>query len=325
MTNNKTESMPTEEMLNKACILWQLSNLEFVRKMENIVYRASKGAATVYLRLTSPLRREKSAVMAELDWILFLSNQGLPVVKIVRGQNGAICETIEYGGSQFEACVFAEVEGVHPSKEQARSGDFLYSLGVLIATMHLKTEHYKPSIPVLRETWDKERGFRHARWALSRTTNMVMRAKFLEAYQWLLSLKQSRENYGLIHADLISHNLFVDEAQIIHVIDFDDSCYHWHAFDLAIVIYHLALDDGREFSSTEENIWLEHLLAGYRSVRPLAENEAKNISKFVNFACLRLYFWIEDHQHLDTFMDDVKPHVEKLKKWAEVRLKNSLQ
>jgi Ser/Thr protein kinase RdoA (MazF antagonist) len=201
----------------------------------------------------------------------------------------------------------------------------LHSLGALIAAMHLKTELYKPSISVLRETWDKERGFRHAHCALSRTTNTFMKAKFLEAHQWLLSLKQSMENYGLIHADFVSHNLFIDEAQIIHVIDFDDSCYHWHAFDLAIVIYHLALDDSREVSSAEENIWLEHLLEGYRSVHPLNENEAKNISKFVNFACLRLYFWIEDHQHLDTFMDDAKPHVEKLKKWAEARIRNSLQ
>ena len=323
MTNKNKEPLPTKEMLNQACILWRLLNLEFVRKMENIVYRASKDGATVYLRFTSPLRREKSAILAELDWILFLSSQGLPVVKIVRDESGALCQTIANGDSQFEACVFAKVDGVHPSKEHARSGDFLYSLGALIAAMHLKTELYKPVVPVLREAWNQERGFRHARRALVRTTNTFMKTKFLEAHQWLLSLKQSRENYGLIHSDLISHNLFIDDAQIIHVIDFDDSCYHWHAFDLAIVIYHLALDDGREFSSTEENNWLEHLLRGYRSVRPLDENDAKNIPKFVNFACLRLYFWIEDHQYLDTFMDDAKAHVEELKEWAEARIKNS--
>jgi Ser/Thr protein kinase RdoA (MazF antagonist) len=96
MINKNNESMPTKEVLNQACVLWQLSNLEFVRKMENIVYRASKGDETVYLRLTSPIRREKSAVMAELDWILFLSSQGLPVVKIVRDQNGAMCQTIAH-------------------------------------------------------------------------------------------------------------------------------------------------------------------------------------------------------------------------------------
>jgi Ser/Thr protein kinase RdoA (MazF antagonist) len=322
MTLKENEPLPSGRMLADICSAWQLSDLRFVRKMENIVYRASKNQETVYLRLTSPLRRDPSQILAELDWILFLQKNGLPVVDVIRNERGSFVETFTDGEIRFEACLFRSITGLHPSHGQARHRNFLHDLGALVATMHNATELYEAPIGIHREVWYEERGFRHAKQAVSRTSNIFMKENFDNARRWLEGLPQSKQNYGLVHADLITHNLFIDETGRIHVIDFDDSCYHWHVFDLAIILCHLADGDEHEKATKEEDIWLEHLLHGYRSVRALDEAEAKNIPKFMHFAHCRLYFWIEDHQRLETFTDNAKIPVEKIKQRAEARVRN---
>lgn len=321
--NKQHEPMPTAKLLLEICASLRLSHLEFVRKMENIVYRAHRDGEVVYLRLTSPLRRKKSELIAELHWIEFLKNNGLPVVNVIENDDLELVKTFVDDECRFEAVMFRQVLGRHPEKNEVGETNFLHKLGSLIATMHLTTEQYKEMPGCTREHYNNERGFRHAEKAWSRTSNVFMRENFVRARDWLQGLEKNKKNYGLIHADIASHNLFIDDKETIHVIDFDDSCYHWQAFDLALVIYHLALNLEIMEVSQEESLWLTSLVDGYRRVRALDDVEIANIPRFIEFATLRLYFWIEDHQYLQTFTEDAKTRVLNIKSWAEARIKDS--
>jgi len=77
------------------------------------------------------------------------------------------------------------------------------------------------------------------------------------------------ETYGLVHADLGGLNLFIEEDGAIGIIDFDDSCYHWFVFDLAIVIFSMAGRFKHATVQPEERKWLGDLVEGYRTIRPL--------------------------------------------------------
>lgn len=326
MNISELECLPSEECLAEIGRFWNVENFHFIRKMENIVYSCERDGGRFFLRLTSSLRRSQEEIRAELEWIDFLQQQKLPVVQVLKNHHGDLSQRVQCNEEFYEACVFQEISGRHPSEEEmVGEKKFLFRLGALIAKMHTATAGYSPKGLWKRENWDDERGFRHACEAANSSKIPFFMERLKECIAWLRSLEISRENYGLIHADLGLLNLFVQDDESISVIDFDDSCYHWFAFDLAFVIYSIALNSHHGEFDREEQNWLENLLKGYRSVREFRETDVELIPGFIEFACLRIFFWIEYHENLSTFRDEALVGVAKTKQWAVDRLnKNSL-
>ena len=228
--------------------------------------------------------------------------------------------TIKNNHQQYEAVVFSQVAGEHPSEALVVTTHYLKSLGSLIATMHQVSQKYEPSS--YREQWFEERGIRHALEAAKATSHTQMREKLESAIAWIKSLEKTPQTYGLAHIDLGASNLFVDANDSIGIIDFDDSCYHFFAFDLAIVIYTMANHFVHSSYNSTEQTWTNHLIEGYKLVRPISDEEIQQIPRFIDFACLRVYFWIEYHENLKTFHDNVIERVLKMKQWAFERVMN---
>jgi|GEM_PF-2573519 len=319
MHHQVIERLPSDGMLQQIATAWDLRNFRFVRKMENIVYQATRFDEEVYLRLTSPFRRSKDEIDAELDWIEHLAKHRLPVVRVIRNNLNYTSLTVKEGDQQYEACLFAKVSGRHPVAEERLSSQFLYNLGALMARMHETTLSYSPMAHrKLREAWFNERGMRHAQRGALLSPNAALKQRFSDMITWMSGLKITKDNYGLVHADLTTENIFIDDDGGIHVIDFDDCCYHWHAFDLAIAV--LAMEPKDRLTPAVEETILESLVKGYRSILPIADEELNNVLKFVTFACLRLYFWIEDHEHLNTFHEQAVPKVKQLKDWVKAKI-----
>jgi Ser/Thr protein kinase RdoA (MazF antagonist) len=90
--------------------------------------------------------------------------------------------------------------------------------------------------------------------------------------------------YGLIHSDLRLANLLVERDQI-KVIDFDDCGFGWYLYDLATSL-----------SFIEHKSYVPELIAswlkGYRSVRPLSEEEEQEIPSFILMRRLQLIAWV---------------------------------
>lgn len=312
------EPIPNDITLTACQQAWDLTELTFVRKMENIVFSCQRHGQTVFLRLTTPLRRTKPQIEAELQFITHLAQAGLRVPNILLNSYGQPLLTIKEGSQLYEAVVFSQVAGEHPSADLMVTPNFLNSLGTLIATMHQVSQKYEPLSA--REHWYEERGLRHALEAANKSDQTQMRTKLATMIKWIEDLEKTPETYGLIHADLGALNLFVTAEGSIGIIDFDDSCYHFHAFDLAIVIYSMASRFSHPVANHLEKEWLNHLIAGYSRVRLLTPEQIEQIPHFIDFACLRLYFWIEYHQSLNTFHKEVIERVLAMKQWALNRI-----
>lgn len=314
------EQLPSYELLDRCALAWGLSNIVFVRKMENIVYVCDSDLGKVYLRLTTPLRRNRAEIQAEINWIEHLSKAGLRVPTLIPDKSGNKIVSFQGGEQHYEAVVFSALEGEHPSKEITRHPKFLKTLGSLIAQMHLASQYYEETHQgVKREEWFEERGLRHALAAAKQSKESSLRNQLEKSITWMKSLHQGPESYGLVHADLGAFNLLIEKDDSIGVIDFDDSCYHWFIFDLAIVVFSMANKFDHITPQPEETRWLNDLIEGYRTIRPLRQEEIDLIPYFINFACLRLFFWIEHHQLLNTFHDDSINKVASLKQWAKGR------
>jgi Ser/Thr protein kinase RdoA (MazF antagonist) len=319
--NSSAEQLPSDQLLSRCAEAWGLRNMVFVRKMENIVFACECADGKVYLRLTTPLRRVRPEIEAEINWIEHLAKCGLKVPRLIPDREGNKMASFTEGEQHFEAVVFSALAGEHPSKEIATDPKFLKTLGALIAKMHQASQHYEGAHQEMkREEWFEERGLRHALTAAATSKHSTLRHRLEEAVSWMQHLQRTPETYGLVHADLGALNLFVEEEGSIGIIDFDDSCYHWFVFDLAIVIFSIAGGFGQATPHPEETKWLANLIEGYRTVLPLSQREVDLIPKLIEFACLRLFFWIEYHESLHTFHDDAIDKVAQFKQWTMDRL-----
>ncbi len=324
MTHTPAEQFPSQFALDSLAKKWALSDIVFVRKMENIVFSCKSPSGKAYLRLTTPLRRMKPEILAEIHWIEHLSKSGLKVPKIIPAIEGHKVVSLADGNQHFEAVVFSEIKGEHPQEQIVTTPQFLETLGSLVGKMHNASETYEGAhLEGKREDWFRERGLRHALSAAKISKEEELSTRLKKAVSWMESLPRNHSNYGLIHADLGALNMFIGEDDTVGIIDFDDSCYHWYAFDLAIVIFSMAGRFSHAHFGSIETQWLSHLLTGYRKIRPFSAHEALLIPHFINFATLRLFFWIESHETLGTFHKDSLDKVAHLKEWTKKWAENS--
>ena len=98
-----------------------------------------------------------------------------------------------------------------------------------------------------------------------------------------VSVRTEPEVYSLIHADFHPNNVIVN-GERLHVIDFDDAGFGWHAYDFAVALYHY--QDAPNHPAIRDA-----LLDGYRQVRPLADDTVAMIPLFLLIRSLASIGW----------------------------------
>ena len=74
---------PSENILKSIRDKWDLSsNLNFVRKVENWVFKDSEKG--VFIRITELNHRSLEQVQSELEWMSFLGNSGVSLAHPIR-------------------------------------------------------------------------------------------------------------------------------------------------------------------------------------------------------------------------------------------------
>lgn len=299
---------PSDEMLEAVAKAFSLTNFRFVRKLENAVYAAQQNKKEVFVRFTSRMRRSSSQIAAELKWIKNLDSEGFAVPKVVLTPERELSTDFRYDQELFHIAVFEKIIGKNPNTEVLLKDGFLESMGMLMARFHNHSQRHGYH-NLDREQWYDERGTRFARKFALRSKNDPFSIKFLEHLDWMKHLPKSQENYGLVHADLNLGNLFVTESDEIYVIDFDDSCFHWFVFDLAIMLMPISVEAKSDGNSVKEQKALNALIYGYRKTRHITDEDIDLIPKFIDFAFLRVLLWSAQHEYLGTFEPETLPQV----------------
>lgn len=281
---------PNAEQLGRVRRLWNLSgDIEFLRKVENYVYESSVDGRPVILRLTEPSHRSAQDLESELDWIDYLSRSGMRIAAPVRSATGALVESV-VGNNIFHVCVFEKAAG-KPIDESEIGPERAERWGHYIGTMHCLTKAYQRSSGVQpRSMWDDDAGFHVTLAGLDEDDALPYR-RFQELMEWLGNLDRSPECFGLIHCDMHHGNFFADDEGRITAFDFDDSVYHWLAYDLAIPLYYLGrfVDDGKPSAGYDQ--LSGSLLAGYGEANTLDSVWIDRLPLFVKFRTATLYHW----------------------------------
>ncbi|MBS4220001.1 phosphotransferase [Bacillus sp. FJAT-49711] len=284
-------------------------------------YPAQNGFPSRIIRVSNQKWRNEKEALAELNFIKYLYDNGVSVPKIFPSKTGKLVENV-IGG--YYASLFFKAPGRIPIDEDWDEEMFV-NWGRIIGQMHLLTQSYVPLQNVKRRDWKQEPWMDMMRHLPNEET--IARQKAKELLNWLDTLPKDSKNYGLVHCDLHAHNIFVTKESAITAFDFDDSCYHWFAYDIAIILYSVILRYNRQNKDNEvlddHVAWfLDWFLKGYQEVHTVENWWLKAMPKFLSYRRLQDYNFLYQHYYWKTVDDERKMNWLRLK--AEIEADEAL-
>ncbi len=226
------------DLANTAVQLWQgdAGSLRHVSDSANQVYSFNASGQQRYLRLTSRRARAKEQIAAELDFIAYLQQGGINAMRPVASAAGQFIAELATVDDVLFACVFEAAAGARFNYDSARLMKEHFRLrGRTLGRMHALAQTYVPAAGVRRYAWDEDKLLLGVEAILPAAEQVVWRA-YDELRERLRAYPKASQRYGLIHGDFGETNYRFQDEQL-NVFDFDDCCYHWFAYDLAVTIY----------------------------------------------------------------------------------------
>jgi Ser/Thr protein kinase RdoA (MazF antagonist) len=279
-----SDSISESEMAHRAIELWHgdAASLRQVGDSANQVYSFVKARATRFLRLTSSRHRTREQLEAELDFIAYLQRGGINAMPPIRSAAGRFIEALPSANGALFACVFEEAKGERFQHDSTQANPEHFRLrGRTLGQIHALSKTYLPSGKFRRFAWDTDELLLEVERYLPKCEKVVWR-EYEALKERLHELPQSQQTYGLIHGDLGETNYRSRDSRL-NIFDFDDSCYHWFAYDLAMTIYpHGWRKEGLQL--------LDWLLEGYAEHMPLNVTLA-DITMFCQWRMLYLFLF----------------------------------
>ena len=281
----------------------EIEDLELISHTENAVFRVDTTAGRrVVMRLHRPGYNTLPEMHSELLWVDALGEAGLETPVQLRTLSGEGYATAQAGAEERVVGVIDWIPGV-------RMGEALYqdpslaptlyrTIGELAARIHLHSESWQPPAGFVRRRWDDEGlvgpdplwgRFWETSILTDRQRSLFERGR-AEIFKTLNALPQDSSMFGLIHADLHLNNVLVDGDDLT-IIDFDDAGFGWYLHELAVTL-----------ESASDEPWYDDafaaLVEGYRSIRPLSDDELALLPVFITQRTLMIVAWMDARPEL---------------------------
>jgi len=227
-----------KEAALKAAAAWEAEpeTLLQVSDSENHVFSLGAPGRRYFLRLTPAGRRSLEQIEAELDFVSHLERGGVRVCSPLISSNGQRVESLRHNGKTFLACVFKEAEGMRfEFSDDASNRKHFRLRGRTLGRIHALSKNFRPAMDRRRFFWYEDELLTEIERYLPASETEAW-SEYHRLMQWLRARPLSLETFGLIHGDFGPTN-FRCRGDGLTLFDFDDCCYHWFVYDLAIVIY----------------------------------------------------------------------------------------
>lgn len=284
----------TEDILNKTVELYQVQreNITFLGGFENFVYQVEGSNQSLIIRFVHSNHRTLLEVVAEIEFIDYLSRHGASVSTVIHSKNDNIVEQIPIDHNQyFSVSVFEKAPGTYV-QDADKTTEFWEMFGSEVGRLHRLTKNFTPKNK--RNHWFEERIEEMAERSLEEDDKEVLDL-YITLKNRMMSLPRHKDNYGLIHTDLHFHNMYYHDHQLTFF-DFDDSSYMYFISDIAIVIYysfqHLVVGEHKvtkeEYNKRVQTVF-SPFMKGYNKENHLAKEDFLALNDFIRFRAALLY------------------------------------
>lgn len=263
------------------------SQIKLLDGFESFMYEFNRLDGEFILRISHSIRRTPDQIRGEVDWINYLSLNGVPVARAILSRTGNLIEPVNDGqGGQFLCTAFVKASGGIAGKEQINERLFL-NYGRLLGQMHALAKDYTPSdLAWKRYAWDSFENNTPDRQLSEKETGI--RHRYQAVFDHLRTLPCDVDGYGLIHQDAHTGNLFVDENYIMTLFDFDDCVYGHFIYDIAMVLFYIAGWGGDDIPGFTGR-FMPVFLRGYREHNSLDPRWLVEIPQFLKLREIDLF------------------------------------
>ena len=282
----------------------EAESIELVDHSENVTYRVKvrDGESDFVLRLHRPGYNSLEELESEREWVSALVEAGLPVPNPLLTREGAHFVPIDIASTSEKRYVGMTtwLEGVplyrYPEvlSDTAKRERVLYQTGEMAAEIHNQAANWTTSAWFTRPKLDHDgllgdtprwgRFWKHVELPEGGEEQLLEARERLRST--LSDYGMSPHNFSLIHADLDSDNIIYNRGQLA-LIDFDDSAYGWHMYDIASALIEYCSDP--DFETLRAAI-----LDGYREHRLLAEEDVEMLPAFLLIRGMATVGWFHD-------------------------------
>ena len=296
----------------------EVKTVELIAHSENVTFRVSvRGRNTdLVLRLHRPRYNSIEELNSERIWTRALKESGISVQDSLLTRQGQQFELVDIPGTdeQRYAGMTTWLEGMLLSEYLATSSDgeerkrLFRRIGGIAAAIHNQSTLWKEPPGFKRRRLDLDgllgeaphwgRFWEHAE--LTKTEKELLLRARERARTALSAYGERPDNFSLIHADLHPANIIYNEDDLA-LIDFDDSAYGWHMYEIASALIEDRFLPG--FAALRDA-----LLEGYLEHRPLAERDVDMLPDFLLLRGMAIIGWLHQRpEHAGSgFFEEVK-------------------
>lgn len=274
-----------------------------LRASANCIVEFWSGGERHILRFTPAARRTQAEIHAEVELLLLLAQQNVPVNLPIVSVSGRWVESVTTTAGEFFAIVLHALPGNHVELEHQNTA-MLTAWGRALAQLHCCTAGYTDP---RRPSWQDH--LHYIRTHLAQDDTVAWRA--LECTETALRrLPLDSSNSGLIHYDFEPDNLFWHGETLTGMIDFDDSARYPLAADLAYALRDLWDDCASKVNLADER--LNAFVAGYRQLRGLPGLQLTWIPLLLRLLNLHKYVTLQQitaeppAEDEPTWLDDIR-------------------
>lgn len=315
-------SAALRELAVRALAEWDLecAHLEPIGISENASFRVDGPRKRYVLRIHRPGYHTLAELESEQVWTAALREAGLDVPVPVRTRDDRGYVTLPFDGGERHIgmleWVDGELMGRIMDREPSTFPEHFRAIGRIAAAIHNQSSTWTAPDGFQRHRFDVE-GFvgDEAFWGpfwdvpqLDAAQRCVLGSARNAVAEALSRLDDSANTFSLIHADLHPHNIVVG-GQGLHLIDFDDSGFGWHHYELAVVLYRYRDLDG--FNDMQAA-----LIEGYRERRPFADADVAKLPLFFLIRTLVHLGWRADRpEHGTDLTEDIEYAIREAEEW----------
>jgi Ser/Thr protein kinase RdoA (MazF antagonist) len=260
-----------------------LEMFRYYRISANAIYPFKKRAEIQLLRFCPTSEKLKAHIVAELDFIRYLRDNGYQALEPVPSKTGVELVQQATPWGEYYASVFKRVQGQQMSAIPL-ADDIMLTFGAALGQLHKLASAYTPP--------------QSPRWTHNDVLNWIEQTfqevaaedapynELARLRAYFATLPKNQRNYGLIHYDFELDNVFYDAAtKTCSVIDFDDAMYHWYLMDIEQSLDNLKCELPEQEFQQKQALFI----AGYRSQFPVDDDQLATLPLFRRFANLYGY------------------------------------
>lgn len=256
---------------------------------ESFMYECEMNGEARILRVSHSDRYSSPQIHGELDFLRYLGENAANVAAPYLSPQGNLVEAFDDGqGGEYLVSLFQKALGGHMQGEW--TDEFIQHYGETMGRLHRLTVDYEPSnAEWTRLKWNDPEILNYLDWLAD--FDAEAHAKSLKNIAYIKTLPKNDKNYGLIHQDAHSGNLFVHEGRIT-LFDFADACYAHFMHDIALVMFYALSGDVPDKVAYTAH-FMPKFLEGYRREFEYDPKELANIPHFMRSREIDLFAIIQ--------------------------------